>query len=152
MELIMDAIRAIRARRAEMNVPPSKKAQLTISTLEQAVFTQGTPFLKRLAYASDVKVVEATEEVDTQGMVAIATHAARLYLPLAELVDLDKERARIQKELDKNRKELDKLETKLNNPGFVNKAPANVVEAERERADKLKALLVKLEESAAALG
>ena len=152
MELIMDAIRAIRARRAEMNVPPSKKAQLTISTLEQAVFTQGTPFLKRLAYASDVKVVEATEEVDAQGMVAIATHAARLYLPLAELVDLDKERARIQKELDKNRKELDKLETKLNNPGFVNKAPANVVEAERERADKLKALLVKLEESAAALG
>ena len=58
----------------------------------------------------------------------------------------------IQKELDKNRKELDKLETKLNNPGFVNKAPAQVVEAERERANKLKALLVKLEESAAALG
>ncbi|MGN8897743.1 valine--tRNA ligase [Flavonifractor sp. HCP28S3_F3] len=152
MELIMDAIRAIRARRAEMNVPPSKKAQLTISTLEQAVFHQGIPFLKRLAYASDVKVVEATEEVDTQGMVVVTTHAARLYLPLAELVDLDKERARIQKELDKNRKELDKLETKLNNPGFVNKAPANVVEAERERANKLKALLVKLEESAAALG
>ena len=152
MELIMDAIRAIRARRAEMNVPPSKKAQLTISTLEQAVFTQGTPFLKRLAYASDVKVVEATEEVDTQGMVAIATHAARLFMPLAELVDLEKEKARIEKELKKNRAELDKLEAKLNNPGFVNKAPANVVEAERERADKLKALLVKLEESAAALG
>ncbi len=152
MELIMDAIRAIRARRAEMNVPPSKKAQLTVSTLEQAVFHQGTPFLKRLAYASDVKVVEATDTVDAQGMVTIATHAARLYLPLAELVDLDKERARIQKELDKNRKELDKLEAKLNNPGFVNKAPAQVVEAERERANKLKALLVKLEESAAALG
>ena len=82
----------------------------------------------------------------------IATHAARLYLPLAELVDLEKEKARIQKELDKNRKELDKLETKLNNPSFVNKAPAQVVEAERERANKLKALLVKLEESAAALG
>ena len=152
MELIMDAIRAIRARRAEMNVPPSRKAQLTVSTLEQAVFHQGTPFLKRLAYASDVKVVEATDTVDTQGMVTIATHAARLYLPLAELVDLEKEKARIQKELDKNRKELDKLETKLNNPGFVNKAPAQVVEAERERANKLKALLVKLEESAAALG
>ncbi len=152
MELIMDAIRAIRARRAEMNVPPSKKAQLTVSTLEQAVFHQGTPFLKRLAYASDVKVVEATDTVDAQGMVTIATHAARLYLPLAELVDLEKEKARIQKELDKNRKELDKLETKLNNPGFVNKAPAQVVEAERERANKLKALLVKLEESAAALG
>ena len=152
MELIMDAIRAIRARRAEMNVPPSKKAQLTVSTLEQAVFHQGIPFLKRLAYASDVTVVEATQEVDAQGMVTVATHAARLYLPLAELVDLDKERARIQKELDKNRKELDKLEAKLNNPGFVNKAPANVVEAERERAGKLRDLLVKLEESAAALG
>ena len=152
MELIMDAIRAIRARRAEMNAPPSKKAQLTVSTLEQAVFHQGIPFLKRLAYASDVTVVEATQEVDAQGMVTVATHAARLYLPLAELVDLDKERARIQKELDKNRKELDKLEAKLNNPGFVNKAPANVVEAERERAGKLRDLLVKLEESAAALG
>ncbi len=152
MELIMDAIRAIRARRAEMNVPPSKKAQLTVSTLEQAVFQQGIPFLKRLAYASDVKVVEATQELDTQGMVVVTTHAARFFLPLAELVDLEKEKARIQKELDKNRKELDKLETKLQNPGFVNKAPAQVVEAERERAGKLRALLVKLEESAASLG
>ncbi|WP_297234928.1 valine--tRNA ligase [uncultured Flavonifractor sp.] len=156
MELIMDAIRAIRARRAEMNVPPSKKAQLTISTLEQAVFHQGIPFLKRLAYASDVTVVGvadagSSDEMRAQGMVEIMTHAARLFLPLAELVDLEKEKARIQKELDKNRKELDKLETKLNNPGFVNKAPAQVVEAERERANKLKALLVKLEESAAAL-
>ena len=152
MELIMDAIRAVRTRRAEMNVPPSRKAQITIATLEQDVFTQGIPFLKRLAYASGVTIVEATQEVETGGMVTIATHAARLYLPLAELVDLEKEKARIQKELDKNRKELDKLETKLNNPGFVNKAPAHVVEAERERADKLRALLVKLEESAAALG
>ncbi|WP_297197706.1 valine--tRNA ligase [uncultured Flavonifractor sp.] len=152
MELVMDAIRAIRARRAEMNVPPSKKAQLTVATGEKAVFEQGIPFLKRLAYASEVKVVDADAALETQGMVAVATHAARLFLPLAELVDLEKEKARIQKELDKNRKELDKLETKLNNPGFVNKAPANVVEAERERADKLRALLAKLEESAAALG
>jgi len=156
MELIMDAIRAIRARRAEMNVPPSKKAQLTVSTLEQSVFHQGIPFLKRLAYASDVTVVGvadagSSDEMRAQGMVEIMTHAARLFLPLAELVDLEKEKARIQKEVDKNRKELDKLETKLNNPGFVNKAPAQVVEAERERAAKLKALLVKLEESAAAL-
>ena len=152
MELVMDAIRAIRARRAEMNVPPSKKAQLTVATGEKVVFEQGIPFLKRLAYASEVKVVDADAALDTQGMVAVATHAARLFLPLAELVDLEKEKARIQKELDKNRKELDKLETKLNNPGFVNKAPANVVEAERERADKLRALLAKLEESAASLG
>ena len=157
MELIMDAIRGVRARRAEMNVPPSKKAQLTVSTLERDVFTQGIPFLKRLAYASDVTVVGVAdagsdEAMTAQGMVTVTTHAARIFMPLAELVDLEKEKARIQKELDKNRKELDKLETKLNNPGFVNKAPAQVVEAERERADKLRALLVKLEESAKTLG
>ena len=156
MELIMDAIRAIRARRAEMNVPPSKKAQLTVSTLERDVFTQGIPFLKRLAYASDVTVVGVAdagsdEAMTAQGMVTVTTHAARIFMPLAELVDLEKEKARIQKELDKNRKELDKLETKLQNPGFVNKAPAQVVEAEQERAEKLRALIAKLEESAAAL-
>ena len=156
MELIMDAIRAIRARRAEMNVPPSKKAQLTVSTLERDVFTQGIPFLKRLAYASDVTVVGVAdagsdEAMTAQGMVTVTTHAARIFMPLAELVDLEKEKARIQKELDKNRKELDKLETKLQNSGFVNKAPAQVVEAEKERAEKLRALIAKLEESAAAL-
>ena len=156
MELIMDAIRGVRARRAEMNVPPSKKAQLTVSTLERDVFTQGIPFLKRLAYASDVTVVGVADAgsddaMTAQGMVTVTTHAARIFMPLAELVDLEKEKARIQKELDKNRKELDKLETKLANPGFVNKAPAQVVEAEKERAEKLRALIAKLEESAAAL-
>lgn len=156
MELIMDAIRGVRARRAEMNVPPSKKAQLTVSTLERDVFTQGIPFLKRLAYASDVTVVGVADAgsddaMTAQGMVTVTTHAARIFMPLAELVDLEKEKARIQKELDKNRKELDKLETKLSNPGFVNKAPAQVVEAEKERAEKLRALIAKLEESAAAL-
>ena len=151
MELIMDAIRAVRARRAEMNVPPSKKAHLTVSTGEGGVFERGIPFLKRLAYASEVTVLPAGAAVEETGMVTAATHAARLFLPLAELVDLDKERARVAKELDKNRKELDKLEAKLNNPGFVNKAPANVVQAERERGDKLRALIAQLEASAAAL-
>ena len=156
MELIMDAIRGVRARRAEMNVPPSRKAQLTVSTLERDVFTQGIPFLRRLAYASDVTVVgvadaDSDDAMTAQGMVTVTTHAARIFMPLAELVDLEKEKARIQKELDKNRKELDKLETKLANPGFVNKAPAQVVEAEKERAEKLRALIAKLEESAASL-
>ena len=81
----------------------------------------------------------------------IFTHAARLFLPLAELVDLDKERERIAKQLKKNRDELDKLEKKLGNPGFVSKAPENVVAAERERAEKLAALIGKLEEQAASL-
>ena len=156
MELIMDAIRGVRARRAEMNVPPSKKAQLTVSTLERAVFEQGIPFLKRLAYASDVTVegvadAGSDDAMTAQGMVIVTTHAARLFMPLAELVDLEKEKARIEKELKKNRAELDKLEAKLGNPGFVNKAPAHVVEAEQDRAEKLRALLAKLEESAASM-
>ena len=156
MELIMDAIRGVRARRAEMNVSPSKKAQLTVSTLERAVFEQGIPFLKRLAYASDVTVegvadAGSDDAMTAQGMVTVTTHAARLFMPLAELVDLEKEKARIEKELKKNRAELDKLEAKLGNPGFVNKAPAHVVEAEQDRAEKLRALLAKLEESAASM-
>ena len=151
MEFIMDAIRAVRARRAEMNVPPSKKAHLTVATLEREVFEAGIPFLKRLAYASDVTVIGmadagSDEAMSAQGMVTVTTHAARLFIPLGELVDLEKEKARVQKELEKNRKMLSGLEGKLQNPGFVNKAPANVVEAERERAEKLRALIEKLEE------
>ena len=82
---------------------------------------------------------------DTKGMVTVITHAARISIPLAELVDMEKEKARMEKELKKNQAELDKLDTKLNNPGFVNKAPANVVEAERERAVKLRELVTKLQ-------
>ena len=91
------------------------------------------------------------DAMTAQGMVTVTTHAARLFMPLAELVDLEKEKARIEKELKKNRAELDKLEAKLVNPGFVNKAPAHVVEAEQDRAEKLRALLAKLEESAASM-
>ena len=146
MELIMDAIRAVRARRAEMNVPPSRKAALTVSTLERRIFEQGVPVLKRLAYASEVTVTGVSDRASEEaGTVSIVTHAARISMPLADLVDVEKERARIEKELGKNRGELDKLNAKLGNPGFVNKAPASVVEAERERAGKLAALIAKLE-------
>ena len=146
MELIMDAIRGIRTRRAEMNVPPSKKAHLTVATLERDVFTAGIPFLKRLASASDVEVVPFIEgQAEQEGKVTIVTHAAQISIPLGELVDLEKEKARVQKELDKNKKLLTGLQGKLSNPGFVSKAPANVVEAERERAAKLTALIEKLE-------
>ena len=150
MELVMDAIRAVRTRRAEMNVPPSKKARLTVVTAKGPLFAQGVAFLKRLAYAEEVDIVDQVP-ADTAGMVEAITHEARMFMPLADLVDLEKEKARIQKELTKNKAELDKLSAKLNNPGFVNKAPANVVQAERERAEKLTALIAKLEESAAAL-
>uniref|UniRef100_UPI0029435F37 class I tRNA ligase family protein n=1 Tax=uncultured Intestinimonas sp. TaxID=1689265 RepID=UPI0029435F37 len=151
MELIMDAIGAVRTRRSEMNVPPSKKAHLTVATLEREIFAAGVPFLKRLAYASDVTVtgmtgVGADGEESAKGMVTVITHAARISMPMAELVDMEKEKARLEKQLGKDKAELDKLNAKLQNPGFVNKAPANVVAAERERAEKLAAVIAKLEE------
>ena len=147
MELIMEAIGAVRTRRSEMNVPPSRKARLTVATLEQEVFTAGIPFLKRLAYGSEVTItgMSGAQESD-KGMVTVLTHAARISMPMAELVDLEKEKARMEKELGKSRAELEKLQTKLGNPGFVNKAPANVVQAERERAEKLATLIAGLEE------
>ena len=146
MELIMDAIRAVRTRRSEMNVPPSKKAHLTVATSEKAVFELGIPFLKKLAYASEVSIVDSGVAPEAAGTVTVVTHVAQLSMPLAELVDMEKEKARMEKELKKNIAELEKLNTKLNNPGFVNKAPAHVVEAEKERAVKLTELVAKLQE------
>ena len=156
MELIMDAIGAVRTRRSEMNVPPSKKAHLTVATLEREIFEAGVPFLKRLAYAGDVTVTGMTDtgadgEESAKGMVTVITHAARISMPMAELVDMEKEKARMEKQLGKDRAELEKLNAKLNNPGFVNKAPAHVVEAERERAEKLAAVIGKLEEELAGM-
>ena len=152
----MDAVKAVRTRRAEMNVPPSKKAHLTIATLEQDTFAAGIPFLKRLGYASDVTVtgpdgLGSDKEEAAKGVVIVITHVARIGMPLAELVDLEKEKARLAKELKKNKGELEKLTNKLSNPGFLNKAPENVVKAEQERAEKLAALITKLEEQAASL-
>ncbi len=151
MELIMDAIRAIRGRRSEMNVPPSKKAHLTVATMETETFALGVPFLKKLAYASQVEIVpfsqtQADADAAQAGQVSIITHAAQLSIPLGELVDLEKERQRVEKELKKQSAELEKLNTKLNNPGFVNKAPAQVVEAEKARAVQLTELVAKLTE------
>ena len=96
MELIMDAIRAIRGRRSEMNVPPSKKAHLTVATMEAETFTLGVPFLKKLAYASEVEIVpfsqaQADADAAQAGQVSIVTHAAQLSIPLGELGDLAKE-------------------------------------------------------------
>ena len=150
MELVMDVIRAVRTRRAEMNVPPSKKAQMTIVTGKQDLFRAGEAFLKRLAYASEVIVTDTAPE-NQAGMVGVVTQEARVFIPLAELVDLAAEKARMEKELGKKKGELAGLENKLANPNFVNKAPANVVQAERERAEKLVALIAKLEEQLAAM-
>ena len=149
MEEIMDAIRAIRARRAEMNVAPGKKVQLTIATLHQDVFTAGAPFFQRLAGASEVSVTG--EAPASKGMVEVITHSARAFMPLAELVDIAKELERIAKEKAKAEGHLKGIEAKLNNEAFTSKAPANIVQNQRDQAEKLRALIVQLEQSAAAM-
>ncbi len=143
MELIMEAIGAVRTRRSEMNVPPSKKAHLTLVTQEADLFRQGEAHLKRLAYADAVTITDQAP-TDQGGMVSVVTHAAQMFIPLAELVDLEQEKARLDKEIAKAQKDLDGLKAKLSNENFVNKAPANVVQAERDRQEKLEALLAKL--------
>ena len=149
MEEIMDLIRAIRTRRAEMNVSPGKKVQLTIAAARQDVFRAGAPFFRRLAGAAEVNV--AAEAPAAQGMVEVVTHAARAFMPLAELVDVAKELERIAKEKAKAEGHLKGIEAKLNNQAFTSKAPANIVQNQRDQAEKLRALIAQLEQSAAAM-
>lgn len=150
MEAVMDLIRAIRARRAEMNVPPSKKAELMIVTHQAEPYQQGLHFIQRLAYASNVTFPE-TAPADVTGLVSVVTHDATAYLPLSELVDLAAERERIAKELEKAKNGLRITEGKLANEKFVAHAPENVVNAEREKVAKYQELIAKLEESAKAM-
>ena len=150
MEAVMDLIRAIRARRAEMNVPPSKKAELMIVTDQAEPYQQGLHFIQRLAYASNVTFPE-TAPTDVTGLVSVVTHDATAYLPLSELVDLAAERERIAKELEKAKNGLRITEGKLANEKFVAHAPENVVNAEREKVAKYQELIAKLEESAKAM-
>ena len=151
MEKVMDAIKAIRARRSEMNVPPSKRAELTVVTADTAVFTSGIPFLKRLAWATEVTVT-TDAPADVNGLVGVVTAAAKLYIPLAELVDLEAERKRLTKEIEKAEKYLSGIEKKLSNEGFIAKAPEAVIQRERENMEKTRALIVQLKDSLAALG
>ena len=148
----MEAIRAIRTRRAEMNVPPSRKVQLTIAAARREVFAAGAPFFQRLASAAEVHVAEAGQVPAAQGMVEVVTHAARVFMPLAELVDVQQELERIAKERAKAEGHLKGIEAKLGNEAFTSKAPAHIVQNQREQAEKLRALIAQLDQSAAAMG
>ncbi|MBR2876618.1 MAG: valine--tRNA ligase [Clostridia bacterium] len=146
MERVMTAIKAIRNRRAEMNVPPSKKAKLYIETKYTEDFKNGSQFMYRLASASEIEVSEKYE-YEIEGAVSVITEAARIYIPLNELVDFEAEKARLKKELDAVKKDLEFVENKLNNPGFMAKAPEKVVAAQRESQEKYKAKIAMLTES-----
>ncbi len=146
MEGIMDVIRAIRARRAEMNVPPTRRAELIVVTARGELYREAEPVLKKLAYGSHVTVLAEAPE-DTAGMVSVVAGTARVYMPMSDLVDMEKERQRLQKELDNVLGQITRIDQKLQNEKFVQKAPAQVVEGEKERRRKLQELQARLEES-----
>ncbi len=148
IDRIIGAITAIRARRQEMNVPPSKKAKLYVVTKYSDTFTGAAKIIEKLASASEVIL---TDSYDSDDAVMIATDSGSLYIPLSEVIDFEKEKARLMAEMKKNDQEIERLEKKLSNEGFVAKAPAAVIDGERaklakymETRESLKAALAKL--------
>ncbi len=143
MEHIMETIKAIRNRRAEMNVPLSRKASLYIETTHTAWFEGAETFYQKLAGADQVLINQAAPE----GAVKLVCNGASLYIPFAELVDIEGEIARLTKELEKAESELKRVEGKLSNQGFIAKAPAALVEAETAKKEKYQALIADLTKS-----
>ena len=148
MKRLMDVIRGIRNRRSEMNVPPSRKAKVFIATEEQQTFVDGTAIVQRLAYANEVTVGSS---FDMDGAVTIVTDDATVYIPMDELVDKKAEIARLTKEMEAAKKQLAQCTGKLNNQGFLSKAPANVVEGVKADAERLSDRIALIETSLAAL-
>ena len=146
MESVMNAIRSIRNRRAEMNVPPSKKSTLYVVSDKGEIFRQGEGFICRLAYADKVIICENDPE-GHENMVCVVTNDAKLYIPLEELIDFEKELARLEKEKANCLKQIAMFEDKLSNEAFVSRAPEKVVAEQREKLEKNRALLAQLEES-----
>ena len=145
-EKIMAVIKAIRNRRAEMNVPPSRKATVCIATPFAATFMTGTSYICRLAYALEVEVGES---FNAEGAVRIVTDAATVYMPMKELVDVEGELARLNKDMEKAVADKEFFEKKLNNQGFVAKAPAAVVEQQRQSLAKVLDKIKLIEDSIA---
>ena len=148
MKRLMDVIRGIRNRRSEMNVPPSRKAKVFIATEEQQTFVDGTAIVQRLAYANEVTVGSS---FDMDSAVTIVTDDATVYIPMDELVDKKAEIARLTKEMEAAKKQLAQCTGKLNNQGFLSKAPANVVEGVKADAERLSDRIALIETSLAAL-
>ena len=138
MESIMNAIRAVRNRRAELNVPPAKKCTLYVVTEKQDVFAGGVGFMTRLAYADQVVICDGDPE-GHEDMLCVVTADAKLYIPLSQLIDVEKELARIAKEKENCLRQIAMFEGKLNNEQFVSRAPEKVVADQREKLEKNRA-------------
>ncbi len=145
---IIDMIKAIRNCRSEMNIPPSKKAKLFIETNEQDVFENGKPFFEKLASANEINIAN---DFNIQGAVQVITTYARAFIPMNELIDREKEIQRLLKEKEKCQEDIDFVSKKLNNEGFVAKAPAKLIEAEKAKLDGHLDRMKKIVESIEAL-
>ena len=145
-ETVMNAIKAVRSRRAEMAVPPSKRPHLIIVTDKTETFESGSVYLSKLAYAGSVQITDAVP-ASTDGMVCVITNEAKMYMPLAELVDIEKEIARIGREIEKAKGELARAQSKLANEKFTSRAPESVVQVERDKVEKANALIANLTET-----
>ncbi len=146
LEMVKNAISAIRARRAEMNVPPSRKAALYVVSAHNDYFRQGEGFIRRLAYADQVVLCDA-DPAGHEDMLCVVTADAKLYIPLDQLIDTEKELARIAREKENCLKQIAMFESKLSNESFVSRAPEKVVNDQRDKLAKAKALLEQLESS-----
>ncbi len=145
MEAVIAAIRAVRVRRSEMNVPPSRRAALFIVSGEKEIFGPAViPLFEKLAYASGVSFVDSYESDDA---LQIVTEKATIYIPLADMIDREKELARLQSEKEKTAGDIARAEKKLSNGEFVAKAPAAVVEGERRKLEAFRMTLSKIEEA-----
>ena len=150
MKKVMELITAVRTRRSEMNVPPSKKAHLYIETSDTAAFEAEREAIAKLAYCSAVEIGESFPQAE--GSVTVVTAACRGYLPMDDLVDKKAETARLTKELEGAKKQLVTAEAKLQNEKFISKAPQNVIDGVKDNAAKLREKVRMIEESLAALG
>ncbi len=147
-ERIMDAIKGIRNARAEKNVPPSRKAAVYVATDYQDLFAGCKPFFEKLASASDLQV---GSEWMIDGAVQVITNDARIFLPMEDLIDKEKELERLNREKASCEKDIKMLSGKLSNEKFVSKGPANIVEQEREKLSRAEERMAKILESLQAL-
>lgn len=147
-ESIMAAVKAIRTRRSEMNVAPSKKAAIYIATSKEDVFKNSSAVIAKLASGSEVEVAK---DFAIENAVSIVTNDATIYIPLGELVDFEAERARLNKEKDAVLKKLEQTERKLSNEGFLAKAPAQVVEEQKAKAKEMHEKIALIDEQLAKL-
>ena len=149
MEKVLDAIRAVRVRRSEMGVVPSRKAKIYIETKYPAAFSSSAAFFEKLASASSVEIVDSFDD-DTA--VRIITDSATIHIPLADMVDFEAERKRLEGELAAVESEIKRAEGKLSNESFVSRAPAAVVDGERAKLEKYKEKLEGIKAAIAKLG